>query len=241
MSGLRTILRDFYSSSPMTLSDIGVVPARGLKEHWDLLTADYLGGRTGAYDLSVDNSANHFRYKDNALISDPGGAVLNSNMPRGAGAAGNVFTFTAVHKSAKGGQSYLLSNSDNRGVSLIRAGAHAGYVYAASTDGSNIKSDNGDDAPGKLFDSWIMYAVACDGSRVYLSVDGAPWGAGYAIDPAGIYPLLASSTLRVGDLSNTTEGLTAALTYWSVKLTDAELASQFKAMQRRVLLAGGVM
>ncbi|PZT91977.1 hypothetical protein [Sphingomonas sp.] len=241
MSGLRTSLKDFYSSSPMTLADIGVVPGRGLKEHWDLLGADYLGGRAGGYDLTVDGTANHFRYEKRALIADGGGAMLNSNMPRGAGAAGNVFTYVAVHKSAKSGQSYLLSNPDNRGVSLIRVGAHAGYVYAASTDGKNIKSASGDDAPGKLFDSWIAYAVACDGTKIYLSVDGAPWGAGYAVDAAGIYPLLAGSMLRFGDPYTTTEGATAALTYWSVKLTDAEIATHFKAMQRRVLLAGGVM
>ncbi len=241
MSGLRTSLKDFYSSSPVTLADIGVVPTRGLVEHWDLLGTDYLRGRMGGYDLSVDGSADHFRYRDNALISDSGGAMLNSNLPRGAGPAGNVFTFAAVHRSAKGGQSYLLSNADNRGLSLIRAGAHAGYVYAASNDGTNIKGGSGPDAPGKLFDSWITYAIACDGSKIYLSVDGAPWGAGYSIDPAGIYPLLAGSTLRSGDPYTTTEGATAALTYWSVKLTDAEIATHFKAMQRRVLPADGVM
>ena len=244
MKGVRYALRGVTSTSALTMAAIGNVPLAGLLGYWDFRgDATYFDDKSGAgRHLAKDPTAGAFRFKNGILTANGDApAILTSDLKRGAGAAGNVFTAIFVYRSAKAALSYLLNDPDNRGLSLYRAGASPGFFYAASADGSNPKTGNGPAPAGKTFADWVMFAIACDGQRIYLSTDGAAWDAGTAVDPAGIFPLTEDSVLTIGNRYTLSAGDFASAAYWSRVISSAELASVFRAQQRVVAEKGGVL
>jgi hypothetical protein len=243
VSGIAYAMRGLVAPAALTLSGIGRLPTEGLLGYWDFLGPQtYLLDKSGmGRTMAVDPQAADVRWSKGLLANGSNAAILTTDLRRGAGAAGNRFTAVVVYRAESAAQSYLLSDREGRGISLTRAGAHCGFVYSAGTGGGNIKTGEIGDVPGKSFDCWIMYAIGCDGSRIYLSLDGLPWNAGTAIDAAGVYPLLATSTLTSGDLYVRSAGQYAALAYWDRLLSADQLASTMRALRRQLIAKGGML
>ena len=236
--GLSITLNNFAASNPRLpkAEDFGGIPKRNLGALYDFAGADtYLLDKSGNGNDITLTPGGRWSWAGDVLTANGGGpSTFTTKLRR----LGNVFTAIAAFRSRKDGQNYLLTNPDGQGISLLRAQSHAGYYYAPTGGGINGTSGQSANAQGKSFDSWVLYAVACDGARVFASVDGNAWGDGDPISAAGIYALGPNALLSCGTNDSVVEGDFGLVAYWHGKLTDAEIRSTYVAARWRMARKG---
>lgn len=234
-----------FSSDPRrpSIADFGMVPATGLLAHYRFATADTMlldSSGNGAH-ATVDPAAPNVSYVQNCVRLDggnPNGRLILPIMRAAGGRNPSIFTALFVFKSDTDALSYFVTDPDGAGISMYRAGTRSGFRYVPPNDQAANKTGEGTNVTGKTFDQFVTYAQACDGTRIYLSSDGAAWGAGTAIDAAGVYPPKANSPIYTGDMFAKTSGLLGEAIFYDRKLTDIELRGYHAYAKRRMAEKG---
>lgn len=234
---IRIKLRGTRFNNPAlpTLEDYGYLPPENLLAAYDFEGASsYLVDKSGnGYDLSTVSG--DVAWADGLFTFGGAAAYIEGSAPL---ADEHNFTAVAVFRPSTTSLEYLIKADSNRGVGLQKQQNKAAVQYADTLN--NNVAFTGSSAPAKAqTGEFIMFAVGADGTNIYTSCDGAAWDAGTAIDADGVR-VFASSYLRLGNNStNAPEGDLAAAAYWEGRcLSDAELATVYKAMQRLMVRKG---
>lgn len=227
----------FGNASLPALSSFGDIAVDGLAAMYDFKSEDdYLSDKSGnGNDLVPTSGAGDWSYSDGILTAGGGASGYNT----GHFKDGLNFTGVVAMQIPSTNNFYAFRLDGLVGVNQrINAGGESSAYYA-NADGSARFADGGVIATKSPGD-YALFACATDGTNIYLSVDGAAWGAsaiqsGPQIIPNGTQELLLGSTATNAGAFVGGVGFAA---YWDRKLSDLEIQRVYQSV-RGIMSAKG--